>query len=102
MDLNVALQIEHMRANFARIILKSLKHSSTQKDLMVSPVTKGILARGRKGGALLPPGRNQPKVPITACSIALPLESFNLFGHCIAKFLDLPQEVENQEPMEID
>ncbi|KAI4352465.1 hypothetical protein L6164_006715 [Bauhinia variegata] len=32
-------------------------------DMMVSPVTKGLLARGRKGGALLPPGRNQPKIP---------------------------------------
>ncbi|KDP27245.1 hypothetical protein JCGZ_19944 [Jatropha curcas] len=33
-------------------------------DLMVSPVTKGILARNRKGvgGSLLPPSMNQTKV----------------------------------------
>ncbi|OAY56913.1 uncharacterized protein LOC110609971 [Manihot esculenta] len=35
-------------------------------DLMVSPITKGLLARNRKGGggaaALLPPSTNQPKV----------------------------------------
>ncbi|KAH7532726.1 hypothetical protein FEM48_Zijuj04G0052900 [Ziziphus jujuba var. spinosa] len=30
-------------------------------DLMVSPVTKGILARSRKGGALLPPSKTQIK-----------------------------------------
>ncbi|KAL6287745.1 hypothetical protein ACE6H2_012135 [Prunus campanulata] len=27
-------------------------------DLMMSPVTKGLLARNRKGGALLPPSKN--------------------------------------------
>eukprot|EP00258_Populus_trichocarpa_P003862 XP_002305356.1 uncharacterized protein LOC7463027 isoform X2 [Populus trichocarpa] len=31
-------------------------------DLMISPITKGLLARNRKGGALLPPSLNQPKV----------------------------------------
>ncbi|KAB5516473.1 hypothetical protein DKX38_027121 [Salix brachista] len=31
-------------------------------DLMISPITKGILARNKKGGALLPPSWNQPKV----------------------------------------
>ncbi|KAF3444860.1 hypothetical protein FNV43_RR14553 [Rhamnella rubrinervis] len=31
-------------------------------DLMVSPVTKGLQARSRKGGALLPPSKNQLKV----------------------------------------
>ena len=31
-------------------------------DLMVSPVTKGLLARSKKGGALLPPGKSQTKV----------------------------------------
>ncbi|XP_061366515.1 uncharacterized protein LOC133309731 [Gastrolobium bilobum] len=32
-------------------------------DLLISPVTKGLLARSKKGGALLPPGKNQPKIP---------------------------------------
>ncbi|KAI6700470.1 hypothetical protein NL676_014794 [Syzygium grande] len=32
-------------------------------DLMVSPVTKGLLARSRKGGAVLPPSKDQLKVP---------------------------------------
>ncbi|EEF34754.1 uncharacterized protein LOC8289594 [Ricinus communis] len=32
-------------------------------DLMVSPITKGLLARNRKGAALLPPSMNQAKVP---------------------------------------
>ncbi|GAU29167.1 hypothetical protein TSUD_275860, partial [Trifolium subterraneum] len=36
-------------------------------DKMMSPVTKGLLARNKKGGALLPPGigvsKYQPKVP---------------------------------------
>ncbi|XP_011009399.1 PREDICTED: uncharacterized protein LOC105114531 isoform X4 [Populus euphratica] len=31
-------------------------------DLMISPITKGLLARNRKDGALLPPSLNQPKV----------------------------------------
>ncbi|KAJ6866975.1 hypothetical protein NC652_038262 [Populus alba x Populus x berolinensis] len=31
-------------------------------DLMISPITKGILARNKKGGALLPPSWSQPKV----------------------------------------
>ncbi|XP_065855288.1 uncharacterized protein [Euphorbia lathyris] len=31
-------------------------------DLMVSPVTKGILARNRKVASLLPPSINHPKV----------------------------------------
>ncbi|KAJ9173197.1 hypothetical protein P3X46_016360 [Hevea brasiliensis] len=34
-------------------------------DLMVSPITKGLLARNRKGdgaGGLLPPSMNQPRV----------------------------------------
>ncbi|XP_011009398.1 PREDICTED: uncharacterized protein LOC105114531 isoform X3 [Populus euphratica] len=30
-------------------------------DLMISPITKGLLARNRKDGALLPPSLNQPK-----------------------------------------
>ncbi|XP_027359486.1 uncharacterized protein LOC113868119 [Abrus precatorius] len=32
-------------------------------DMMISPVTKGLLARSKKGGALIPPGKNQPKIP---------------------------------------
>ncbi|KAF8012870.1 hypothetical protein BT93_I0896 [Corymbia citriodora subsp. variegata] len=32
-------------------------------DLMVSPVTKGLLARSRKGGVVLPPSKDQLKVP---------------------------------------
>ncbi|RDX84602.1 hypothetical protein CR513_34330, partial [Mucuna pruriens] len=31
-------------------------------DLMMSPVTKGLLARTKRGGAVLPPGKNQPKI----------------------------------------
>ncbi|KAK7271854.1 hypothetical protein RJT34_28092 [Clitoria ternatea] len=31
-------------------------------DLMMSPVTKGLLARSKKGGALLPPGKNERKI----------------------------------------
>ncbi|KAL3844600.1 hypothetical protein ACJIZ3_002003 [Penstemon smallii] len=31
-------------------------------DQMMSPVTRGILARGRKGSKLLPPSLNQPKI----------------------------------------
>ena len=31
-------------------------------DLMISPITKGLLARNGKGGALLPPSLNQPRV----------------------------------------
>ncbi|KAK9271633.1 hypothetical protein L1049_001996 [Liquidambar formosana] len=31
-------------------------------DLMMSPVSKGLLARSRRGGALLPPTRNQTKI----------------------------------------
>ncbi|KAK4851274.1 hypothetical protein QYF36_013760 [Acer negundo] len=31
-------------------------------DSMMSPVSKGLLARNRKGGALLPPSLNQPKI----------------------------------------
>ncbi|KAK4799926.1 hypothetical protein SAY86_025291 [Trapa natans] len=30
-------------------------------DMMVSPVTKGLLARTRRGGALLPPSKDQLK-----------------------------------------
>ncbi|XP_027078908.1 uncharacterized protein [Coffea arabica] len=29
-------------------------------DLMMSPVSRGLLARSRKPGALLPPSKNQP------------------------------------------
>lgn len=31
-------------------------------DLMISPVSKGLLARNRKTGSLLPPAKIQPKV----------------------------------------
>ncbi|XP_050226285.1 uncharacterized protein LOC126676176 [Mercurialis annua] len=31
-------------------------------DLMISPITKGLLARNRKNGSILPPTLNQPKV----------------------------------------
>ncbi|GMN42104.1 hypothetical protein TIFTF001_011324 [Ficus carica] len=31
-------------------------------DSMMSPVTKGLLARSRKGGALLPPSKNHHKI----------------------------------------
>ncbi|OWM64526.1 uncharacterized protein LOC116207434 [Punica granatum] len=31
-------------------------------DMMVSPITKGLLARARRGGALLPPSKDQLKV----------------------------------------
>ncbi|PIN14542.1 hypothetical protein CDL12_12838 [Handroanthus impetiginosus] len=31
-------------------------------DQMVSPITRGILARSRKGSKLLPPSLNQPKI----------------------------------------
>lgn len=31
-------------------------------DLMISPVSKGLLARSRKTGSLLPPAKIQPKV----------------------------------------
>lgn len=30
--------------------------------MMVSPVTKGLLARARRGGALLPPSKDQLEV----------------------------------------
>ncbi|XP_004489464.1 uncharacterized protein [Cicer arietinum] len=35
-------------------------------DMMMSPVTKGLLARNKKKGAILPPGvgKYQPKVPV--------------------------------------
>ncbi|KAJ7974312.1 Hydroxyproline-rich protein [Quillaja saponaria] len=45
-------------------------------DLMMSPVTKGVLARNRKGGgrgALLPPGGIQSKIP------DLPVQDVGLF-----------------------
>ncbi|XP_019442744.1 PREDICTED: uncharacterized protein LOC109347381 [Lupinus angustifolius] len=32
-------------------------------DMMMSPVTKGLLARGKKGAPILPPGKMQPKIP---------------------------------------
>ncbi|KAK4280195.1 hypothetical protein QN277_011850 [Acacia crassicarpa] len=32
-------------------------------DMMISPVTKGLLARSRKCGALLPPGKSLAKIP---------------------------------------
>ncbi|KAK7266566.1 hypothetical protein RIF29_19214 [Crotalaria pallida] len=32
-------------------------------DLMMSPITKGLLARSKKGSVPLPPGINQPKIP---------------------------------------
>ncbi|KAL6325591.1 hypothetical protein AAG906_023436 [Vitis piasezkii] len=45
------------------------RHSSTLRgvyrsptDLMISPVSKGLLARSRKTGSLLPPAKIQPKV----------------------------------------
>jgi len=40
--------------------------------MMMSPVTKGLLARNKKGGALLPPGagKYQPKVSITASNFS--------------------------------
>ncbi|EXB38104.1 hypothetical protein L484_021026 [Morus notabilis] len=31
-------------------------------DSLMSPVTKGLLARSRKGGALLPPSKNHHKI----------------------------------------
>ncbi|XP_057981166.1 uncharacterized protein LOC131166590 isoform X2 [Malania oleifera] len=31
-------------------------------DLMMSPISKGLLARRRKGSLLLPPSKNQPKI----------------------------------------
>ncbi|KAJ4826086.1 hypothetical protein Tsubulata_015182, partial [Turnera subulata] len=37
---------------------KAFKYRSPT-DLMVSPVTKGLLARSRRGGAVLPPSMNQ-------------------------------------------
>ncbi|KAE9612617.1 hypothetical protein Lalb_Chr06g0174961 [Lupinus albus] len=32
-------------------------------DMMMSPVTKGLLARGKKGAPILPPLKMQPKIP---------------------------------------
>ncbi|XP_057447713.1 uncharacterized protein LOC130739440 [Lotus japonicus] len=32
-------------------------------DSIMSPVTKGLLARGKKGVAKLPPGKYHPKIP---------------------------------------
>lgn len=48
-------------------------------DMMMSPVTKGLLARNRKGGALLPPGpgKYQPKVSITASDFLYNIYSTN-------------------------
>ncbi|CAK7355708.1 unnamed protein product [Dovyalis caffra] len=43
---------------------KAFKHPERYRsptDLIISPITKGLLARNRKGGALLPPSLNQPK-----------------------------------------
>ncbi|KAJ1376136.1 hypothetical protein SESBI_50259 [Sesbania bispinosa] len=45
-------------------------------DLMVSPVTKGLLARSKKGGgALLPPGKYQPKIPDMCLQDAGPFQN---------------------------
>ncbi|KAK3212462.1 hypothetical protein Dsin_017168 [Dipteronia sinensis] len=44
---------------------KAFKYSERYRsptDSMMSPVSKGLLARNRKGGALLPPSLNQPKI----------------------------------------
>lgn len=45
--------------------------------MMMSPVTKGLLARNRKGGALLPPGpgKYQPKVPNMCLQDPSPLQN---------------------------
>ncbi|XP_030547960.1 uncharacterized protein LOC115753474 isoform X2 [Rhodamnia argentea] len=42
---------------------KAFKYPESPTDLMVSPVTKGLLARSRKGGIVLPPSKDQLKVP---------------------------------------
>ncbi|KAJ0099213.1 hypothetical protein Patl1_21742 [Pistacia atlantica] len=40
---------------------KAFKYRSPT-DAMMSPVSKGLLARNRKGGVLLPPSISQPKI----------------------------------------
>lgn len=50
-------------------------------DSMMSPVTKGLLARSRKGGMLLPPSINQTKVYKMLLNYrALLLADFGVWG----------------------
>lgn len=42
-------------------------------DQMISPVSRGILARGRKGGKLLPPSANQHKIQALKLQESCPL-----------------------------
>ncbi|KAG8384614.1 hypothetical protein BUALT_Bualt04G0136200 [Buddleja alternifolia] len=42
--------------------LKYPERYTSPTDQMMSPVTRGILARSRKGSKLLPPSLNQPKI----------------------------------------
>ncbi|TKY50185.1 hypothetical protein E2542_SST27642 [Spatholobus suberectus] len=51
-------------------------------DLMISPVTKGLLARIRKGGAVLPPGKNQPKI------LDMPLQDVGPFQNKLPMLID--------------
>ncbi|KAL1338215.1 hypothetical protein HN51_032901 [Arachis hypogaea] len=45
-------------------------------DLMVSPVTKGLLARTKRGGALLPPpSKTETKIPDTSLQDVSPLQN---------------------------
>ncbi|KAK6928096.1 hypothetical protein RJ641_006687 [Dillenia turbinata] len=72
---------------------KAFKYSeryTSPTDLMVSPVTKGVLARTRKAGARLPPAFNQIKVQTNGIlrNILHLLWQWKAFGDfkCLGKF----------------
>ncbi|XP_003618730.4 uncharacterized protein [Medicago truncatula] len=56
---------------------KYLERYTSPTDMMMSPVTKGLLAINKKGGALLPPGpgKYQPKVPDMCLQDLSPLQN---------------------------
>nr|ACZ74665.1 hydroxyproline-rich protein [Phaseolus vulgaris] len=58
----VTVTPDHLRVPKA---FKYPERYTSPTDLMMSPITKGLLARTKRGGgggAMLPPGKNQPKI----------------------------------------
>ncbi|XP_039691159.1 uncharacterized protein [Medicago truncatula] len=59
------------------LVVGHLFRYTSPTDMMMSPVTKGLLAINKKGGALLPPGpgKYQPKVPDMCLQDLSPLQN---------------------------
>lgn len=68
---------------------------------MISPVSKGLLARNRKASGLLPPTRNQPKVTLLdfACHLFFCFQ-FMINLIVVANYFQIVHELYNSSTLE--